>query len=102
MFRPLTITAVLNGWIVQCGCQTVVYQERNQLVSDLDAYLKDPVATEERFLKSSVNRALTADGRPVGADCAPTPMRELVNHRRDVDRDTRAYAASETMTTGRG
>ena len=55
MFREITIRAVLNGWIVQCGCQTVVYQERNQLVSDLDAYLKDPKATEERFLKASVN-----------------------------------------------
>ena len=56
MFRPVSIAAVLNGWIVTVGCQTVVYQERNQLVSDLDAYLKDPTATEERFLKASVNQ----------------------------------------------
>jgi len=59
MFRPVTITAVLNGWIVTCGCQTVVCQERNQLVSDLDAYLKDPDATEARFLKSGVNQRHT-------------------------------------------
>ncbi len=29
MFRPITINAVLNGWVVTVGCQTVVYQERN-------------------------------------------------------------------------
>ncbi len=62
MFRPISITAVLNGWVVTVGCQTVVYQERNQLVSDIDAYLKDPDATELRFLKSSVNQLHTANG----------------------------------------
>ncbi len=68
MFRAISITACLNGWIVTVGCQTVVYQERNQLVSDLDAYLKDPAATEARFLKSSVNQGV------LGAVQPPSPM----------------------------
>jgi hypothetical protein len=70
MFRPITINAVLNGWIVTVGCQTVVYQDRNQLTSDLDAYLKDPEATEARFLKTAVNQAHTLGGAP--ATAAPT------------------------------
>ncbi len=53
---------MLNGWIVTVGCQTVVYQDRNQLVTDLDAYLRDPSATEQRFLSTSVNQSHTNRG----------------------------------------
>ena len=74
MFRPITINAVLNGWIVMVGCQTVVYQDRNQLVTDLDAYLKDPAATEARFLKTAVNQAHM--GGAVEA-AAPPPRESL-------------------------
>ena len=68
MFRPLSITAVLNGWIVTCGCQTVVYQSREQLLGDLNEYLQFPVETERRFLQQAVNRAHTA-----GPTDAPPP-----------------------------
>ena len=81
MFRPLTITAVLNGWIVTCGCQTVVYQDHTQLVADLHAYLTDPDATEQRFLTTGVNRQHTG-----GPATAPTPP------------DPRSYGASPVNT----
>lgn len=74
MFRPLTITAVLNGWVVQCGCQTLVFQDRNQLTSELDAYLKDPQATEARFLKTAVNKEHTGIGTPAMATEVAQPM----------------------------
>jgi hypothetical protein len=70
MFRPLTITAVLNGWIVQAGCQILVYQDRAQLATDLDAYLRDPDATEQRLVKSGVNRQHTL-GAPPATAAAP-------------------------------
>jgi hypothetical protein len=70
MFRPISIKAVLNGWIVTVGCQTVVYQDRNQLISDLDAYLKDPDATEARVLRTAVNQTHTLGG---GGDPAAPP-----------------------------
>ena len=66
MFRPIAITAVLNGWIVTVGCQTVVYQERDHLTRDLDSYLRDPDATEARILKGAVNAAHTMGGGDVG------------------------------------
>jgi Fe-S-cluster formation regulator IscX/YfhJ len=55
MFRPVQIAAVLNGWIVSVGCQTVVYQDRSQLITDLDQYLRDPDSTEKRFLETAIN-----------------------------------------------
>ncbi len=72
MFRPITIHAVLNGWVVSVGCQTVVYQDRDQLVRDVDSYLKDPDGTEKRFLASSINRAHTNNG-PAQEQAAATP-----------------------------
>lgn len=68
MFRPIAITAVLNGWIVTIGCQTVVYQSREMLLADLSAYMQWPEATEDRFLSQAVNRAHTMGG------AVPTPM----------------------------
>lgn len=56
MFRPMTIGAVLNGWIVTCGCQQLAYTSRDQLIHDLDQYLRDPDGTERQFLASAVNR----------------------------------------------
>lgn len=59
MFRPLSIVAVLNGWIVTVGCQTVVYTSRELLLADLNTYMQFPRETEERFLHHAVNRAHT-------------------------------------------
>lgn len=65
MFRPIAITAVLNGWIVTVGCQTLVYSDRSLLVDELSAYLRDPDATADRLLKSAVNVKHTMGGEPV-------------------------------------
>jgi len=67
MFRNVQISAVLNGWVVQCGCQTLVFSDRNDLLNELNAYLKDPTGTEARFLKTSVNAAITMGAPPIEA-----------------------------------
>src|SRR6266568_1701282 len=73
MVRPITITAVLNGWVVQCGCQTLAYQDRRSLLLDLDDYLQDPSGVEQRFLKEAVNAAHVGDGfrEPNAREAAP-------------------------------
>ncbi len=96
MFRPVSIAAVLNGWIVTVGCQTVVYQERNQLVSDLDAYLKDPAATEKRFLGSSVNQGhLSAGAPPIAYQETASTASESEYRRREREM---VHAASNQLT----
>ncbi len=57
MFRPVTITAVLNGWVVAVGCQTLAYQDTNVLLHELGQYLRDPDGMEAHMLKSAVNAA---------------------------------------------
>jgi hypothetical protein len=105
MFRPITIAAVLNGWIVTVGCQTVVYQDRNQLTSDLDAYLKDPDATEARFLKTAVNRTLTLGGAiaapPPATMSEAAPSRDFLERlSRERERDARGGTGSRPTTNG--
>jgi hypothetical protein len=91
MLRTLNIEPVLNGFIVQCGCQRLAYTNIDELISDLGSYLREPEATEKRILKDKgINRKHTlgdtAEQMPapqVGAgyiaraDCAqaePSPM----------------------------
>jgi hypothetical protein len=99
MFRPITITAVLNGWILGVGCQTVVFQDRDQLVRELDAYLKDPAGTEARFLKSSVNHAHV--GGPLQAEPA-NQWTAREREARDSVYPTAIHAGNEASTPRRG
>jgi len=62
--RDVKITAVLNGWIVKVGCQTLVYNDKKILLHDLGAYMADPKGTEQAFIKNAVNKRLIADAPP--------------------------------------
>lgn len=79
MLRPITITPVLNGFIVQVGCQSLAYTDINKLTGDLGDYLKNPEETEKKLIENEgINRRHTlipvpdtvnngaADPSPVG------------------------------------
>ena len=55
MFRPISITAVANGFMVQVGCQMFVYETVAGLLYNLKDYLSDPEATEKRMRGSAIN-----------------------------------------------
>lgn len=59
--RSVTVNAVLNGWTVQCGCQTLVYTDPDKLTGDLRDYLRDPKAKEKAVIESAVNKRLLQD-----------------------------------------
>lgn len=52
MFRPLSIKPVLNGFIVDCGCQSIAYTSVDELLIDLGKYLRDPEETEKEIIKN--------------------------------------------------
>ena len=66
MIREISITPVLNGFICKVGCQRVVFESVATLVQNLEAYLKDPNATEARFIRDAVNKM------PDHPQCMPT------------------------------
>lgn len=70
--REIKIRPVLNGFIVQVGCQTVVFDNISAMTSAIERYYKDPGAVEKEFVARALNRtaetdldyALLAPGQP--------------------------------------
>lgn len=54
--RELHITPVLNGWLVQCGCKTIVFTNLNTLTQEIHNYYSDPDTVSKRYLKEAVNK----------------------------------------------
>lgn len=54
--REVKIKPVLNGFIVEVGCQKLVYNSIEVLAADLVKYQKDPVAVEKEFQEKAVNK----------------------------------------------
>lgn len=52
----INISAVLNGWVAQVGCQTLVYNDLDALLKDLREYLTEPRSKIKTFLEGAVNR----------------------------------------------
>ncbi len=82
MFRDINIKPALNGFIVVCGCQVLVFNSSEDLTKALKAYLDDPSGEEKRMLKEGLNakhtvspqleeampaRAVEGAGQAVGA-----------------------------------
>jgi hypothetical protein len=40
----------MNGYMVRVGCQTLVFQTTESLLSELGAYLRDPANTEKQYV----------------------------------------------------
>ena len=53
--RNITIKPALNGYIVDVGCQTVVFASRIALMHELTRYLEKPSEVEAEYLKDAVN-----------------------------------------------
>lgn len=68
MLRKITIKSVLNGFIVKVGCQTLVFDDVNVMLSELGKYLLDPDEVEREYLDNSIN-----SGRLWGAVEIPEP-----------------------------
>jgi len=49
MIRPLTIIEVLNGYSVRIGCQDIVFENRDRLLSELCRYLETPDIVEQEY-----------------------------------------------------
>jgi hypothetical protein len=77
MIHKIQIQAVLNGFIVQVGCQTVVFQSVDQLCAELKAYLRDPAGIHARYRAESLNSHMLLEpqtGAPAQCDREPSPV----------------------------
>jgi hypothetical protein len=63
--RRVQIDEVLNGFVVQVGCQRVVFNSIQALTNILTEYYRDPRRVEEIFLKRA-GKAEETLSRPLG------------------------------------
>lgn len=50
--RDVKIKKVMNGFTVQVGCQTLVFETQERMMGEIEKYLKNPQETEEMYLKT--------------------------------------------------
>jgi hypothetical protein len=86
MIREAHIKAVLNGYIVTIGCQTVVFPSPAALASAICEYYTEPTETEKRYRETALNKALLNDATPN----APTERTHLAT----------SYGSSGGLTLG--
>lgn len=79
MIREIQISPVLNGYIVKVGCQTVVFDSRDELLTSLSSYLKDPDAIEKFYLMNAVNKMPEAC-----VERAPSSLGDMVNAKQAI------------------
>lgn len=51
MPQQLRITKVLNGHIVEAGCQTLVFNNPSEFAAEMVAWINDPEKAEEKYRK---------------------------------------------------
>jgi hypothetical protein len=56
--RPVTITPVLNGFIVRVGCQTLVFNKIEVVAANLVEYQKNPERVSKEFIENAVNKTM--------------------------------------------
>lgn len=60
--RTITINKAMNGFIVTVGCQTLVFEDADTLLEQLDDYLRNPKATETAYLELYGDTSQTTAG----------------------------------------
>jgi hypothetical protein len=52
--RQIQITQADHGYLVNVGCQTLVFENMDTLIEKLTAYLKDPNTVEKRWMTEGI------------------------------------------------
>lgn len=103
MLRPITINPVLNGFVVQFGCQQLAYTDTTKMLGDIGDYLREPEETEKKILKEECfNRRHT-----LGVDTlAPAPCPDngpvVAGNRNPADFDPGATTGQTILEGAQG
>jgi hypothetical protein len=69
--RAIIIKPVLNGWIVNVGCQDVVFQDLDAMLTGIRKYYSDPAKTEKEYIENKKNDTMM-ELRPEPTPAYPT------------------------------
>lgn len=65
VMRSIRVNPVLNGFVVEVGCRTLVFNKIEDVAENLVAYQKDPDGMEKKFAAAAVNKAPDDQPQPV-------------------------------------
>lgn len=68
--RNIKIKRVMNGFVVGCGCQELVFETVEKLLSELKRYLDSPDVTEKEY---TALYGLASGGCDIAAPPSPYP-----------------------------
>lgn len=88
--REVRITAVMNGYIVTVGCQTLVFTTREEMLTELGRYLANPCGVEAEYIERFGQKPSRA-GEAVG----------IANYDRNIRtaaEEARTYAGAQCGT----
>ena len=71
--HKITIEGVLNGWIVNVGCQTVVFDDEKVMLEEIGHYIKHPEEVEKKYMDNRKNHS-----SPMPEEAAPTTQDVLM------------------------
>ena len=86
MIRDIRIKPVLNGFIVDVGCQTVVFDDIDKMILELSKYLREPSEVEGSYLNNALNAGKIKPRPPVLVEGGPVGRGEMVNEARETIR----------------
>jgi hypothetical protein len=88
MIRDIKIKAVLNGFIVECGCQTLVCEDVDRLTESINTYLKNPDIVEKEWVNKSINSKHTSPPTICATPPTERPQAEVTMERLNANRPT--------------
>lgn len=62
--RQITIHPALNGYVVTVGCQNLVFEKTETLLSELKDYLADPGKVEQYYRDTALHKDKLAEACP--------------------------------------
>lgn len=68
------IKPALNGWQVEVGCQTLVFNDMSTLLKELEKYLKDPEGVEKHYRENAINSKHTLPRPEEHIEAPPQPV----------------------------
>lgn len=77
--RDITIKPVLNGYVVQVGCQVLAFNSRSDLLHELQRYFEDPEGVEKAYRGNALHAEMImlAQIAPGPTPTAPPPGEPL-------------------------
>lgn len=99
--RTIQIMPMLNGYVVAVGCQSVVFESREKLLSELALYLSGPDEMEKLYIRDAIN-PMESDGGERPVNPAPTPrlLDEDIRRARAVLQEGQQVVTTEGIGCG--